>query len=533
MILSMTISQFFARTLKKAGINKVFGIPSYVGLGILKALDEENFDIVLNTHEQNAAHAAEGYFYATNKPAILSIAIGPGITNAATGIANAYIESIPMIVAAARPYSGAIGRNEYHANSGLGRTLDEKSLLKSCCKQVFYIDNINNTQSMILEAIRTCLTGRPGPVYVSIPPELQEHELSNPLILNPHKYLASNISTLSTGDINLIQEEFEKAKKPIIIIGSEVSQLSKNDLKNILKGNCPYLTTYGAKGKVPILDNYLGTIWYANSNPVIETIKESDLILAIGEEFSFFSIRLLGQYILSQKIIQICNYPEEVGKVFGLYKGFTGDVNELVQKIKLPLKPWLPKLKVDRNTTNEFKTLNIIRKLGKLLPDKSVIFADVGNAGYASITDFMLQEDQRFFTTGKFGVCGWSIPSSIGYSTGNNQCPTFTIVGDLSFLMNLQEIANVKKLKTKNNFIVFKNKVPQNITKDQIDTLGKTIQSDLPDVNYEAIARGFGLEFTKFKTISKFESFFKLTNFETNQYIIELDIESDDYPLEE
>lgn len=527
----MKIASYLAQTLKKAGVDKVFGIPSYVGLGLLSELQKAGFEFILNTHEQNACHMAEGYYLANQKLPVVSLAIGPGVTNATTGIANAFIDSIPMIVLAGRAYSSKIGRNEYHANSGYGRTIDERLLIRAITKQGYFLDNKFSAIQLIYDSIRTSLSPRPGPVYLSVPPELQKEETLETKILSPVNYLAQNKTLISDVDLHRIEKQFNQAIKPLIVLGREVSKDNLTNLRKLLTGNCPYFTSYGAKGKVPLLSGYLGTLWYSNSEKIVTALEESDLVLAIGEEFTHFTTYYLGNYLKDKKIIQIVSNPEEIGRAFNLEVGLIGDVSDFVSRLDLEKKTWQPTYQEKENPDQSFNTLNIIKNLGSVAPENAVFFADVGNAGYCAITDLELKETQDFYTAGKFGTCGWSIPTSMGYALGDKTKPTFTITGDLSLNMNMQELANVKSLGIKSNFFLFNNHGPQNITSDQIKEVKTTIQSEISNVQYKNLTEAFGLKYQKINSQTELAIFMQKVDWNNEQYLVEFDLARKDDPL--
>ncbi len=525
----MTISKFFASSIKSSGIDTVFGIPSYVGMGILKSFEEEGFKIILNSHEQNAAHAAEGYYYKTGVPAVISLAIGPGVTNAITGIANAYVESVPMIVIAARAANSFRGRNEYHANSGLGRTLDEYTLLKSCTKAVYYLDNIDNAQSLINDAINTCFGGRPGPIFISIPPELQEKDISIDSFFSLNNIKEDN--QISSDSLNLVAKELNKSERPILVLGSQIRNVDKGKISKLMHLDCPYFTTYGAKGHVPLTSNYLGTAWYCNSEIITDYVNSADLVLAIGEDFSAFSIRAFGSgyNLKNKKLIQINTFPEEIGRVFNVDIGIACSLESFLDGFNPITKYWKVDSLVNFKNGN-YSTLSIIRSLADLLPDNSVFFADVGNAGYASITDLCLKNNQKFYTTGKFGVCGWSLGSALGYSFADRKNPVFSIIGDLSLNMNIGEIASFSKLKTNNHIILFNNRLPQNIAQDQKEVLGHTVQCDMPTIEFSSIAKAYGLKFIQINDDTDLQKLAEL-DYSKSNYLVEVKVDPYDYPL--
>jgi acetolactate synthase-1/2/3 large subunit len=524
----MTGSTYISESLKQAGLTTVFGIPSYVGMQQLAALAASGLKIALNTHEQNAAHMAEGYYLATGKPAIVSLAIGPGLTNALTGIANAYCESVPMIILAGRAAKSWWGRNEYHAQSGIGRTINEKQMIEALVKAAYYPNTIEELKQDIKAAIEEMLTGRPGPVYLSIPQELQTTEAQSSL---PTIELKQPTITLDKDLLAQFEAIYENSAKPVLMFGGEISSDSKQIIRQLMDQNCPYFTSYTGKGKVPILPNYLGTLWYCNSAKIIETLKQADLLVVVGDHLTHFTSRLINAMEDKPAIIQISENQDEIGRVFPVKLGIQAFVPEWLSQINLSHKPWYqPSAK--ELTLKDFSTLAVIQRLGDLAPKNSVFMADVGNAGYAAITDLWMQAGQEFYTPGKFGACGWSTGAAMGYAYGNSERPVMSIVGDLSLLMNGQELANVKKLGTHNTFLVFNNGVPQNITQDQEKELGQTIQAEVPKVDYQKLAESFGLNYSRITNLDELTHFFNQNDFNHNATIVEIVVDKQDYPLD-
>lgn len=528
----MTGSQFIANTLKDAGADTVYGVPSYVGMWLIEALDAQGFDVILNTHEQNAGHMAEGHYLATGKLSVVSLAIGPGVTNAITGITQAFVDSIPMVILAGQANPYWWGRNEYHSHSGIGRNLNESQLLQSCTKAALYCHNSESFPQIVLDAVRTATTDRPGPVYLSIPVGLQTSELSNIPNLTTNTYLADNKVTATKKDIKLIESEFSKSTKPIVMIGGEVSKNDRKILKELLDNNCPYLTSHAGKGKVPILPNYLGTAWYSNSKHLSEALNESDLILVLGDHLTHFTGRIMGGYATDLPIIQVSEYQEEIGRAFTIQSGIHANASDLLSRLKLPKKPWSPTTKQASVDLKSYSTLSIIRQLGDLAPANTVFFADVGDAGYCSITDLKLRKDQDFFTTGKFGTCGYSIPTAIGHAQSDPTRPVVSIVGDLSINMNPQEMATAAKYNTPNTFLVFNNQIPQNITQGQ-EEVGRLIQSDIASVDYSSLAKAYGLDYYLINSLKDLNDFFTTADLNKSTNLVEIKLKAGDYPLVE
>ncbi|MCA9397294.1 thiamine pyrophosphate-binding protein [candidate division WWE3 bacterium] len=527
----LSVVDVLAESLKLAGAEAVFGIPSYVGFGIINALDKSGFTLELNTHEQNAAHMAEGYYYATGKLPILSVAIGPGVTNAVTGIANAFVESVPMIVLVARAADAYIGKNEYHANSGIGRTLDEKQLFQSCTKAQYYLDNPAQSPELIRQAIYTALSGRPGPVVISVPPALQKELVDWPSWLENNGTFALSQSIVSEKDLKSITVLFERSQKPLIILGSEVQHADRRQLERLLGNNCLYITSYGAKGKVPALGNYFGTVWYSNSQDIVELVKESDLVLAIGEHFTHFTVRPITDELRNKNVIQISTYPEEIGRAVTISMGVVGDVSDFISRFSPSKRSWLFSGISNKLNPEDSETLAVLQMLPEIMPDDTVFFGDVGNAGYASITDLVLTSNQEYYTTGKFGVCGYSIPAAIGYSYGNKKRPVASIIGDLSLAMNMQEISNVVKFGTTNTFFVFNNQTPANITEDQLEIAGKEIQSSIGNIDYQLFAQSVGIEYVHVNGSENMREICAGINFSSGSRIVEITIPQTDTPL--
>jgi thiamine pyrophosphate-dependent acetolactate synthase large subunit-like protein len=288
-----------------------------------------------------------------------------------------------------------------------------------------------------------------------------------------------------------------------------------------------------------LLPNYLGTAWYCNSEQIVAAVDQADLILALGEDFTHFTIRIFGEneYEIKKPIIQVYEYKEELDRTFKSKVAIHMPVSEFVAEAKLDKKQWLKeelqnvqKKKIGSN--DEYSTLWCVQNLSRVLPSNAVFFGDVGNAGYASITELTLSEDQKYFTTGKFGVCGWSIPTSMGHAYGEEERATFTITGDLSMNMNGAEVANVKKFGVKSNFIVFNNGKPQNVSIDQGLELGSEVQSELPEINWGHYAVAYGLGHVQIQAINDLENLSAL-DFNDQNYLIEIVVDATDNPLRE
>ena len=522
----MTTAAYLAQSLVANDIDTVFGIPSYTFMNGLRAYKEAGLNLTLNTHEQNAAHAAEGYYLATATPAVLSIAMGPGVTNSITGIANAFAENIPMLITIPTAYSHKIGQNEYHSNSGIGQNIDEYNLLKSVTKSVYKITDQSQATHYIDLAIKDLFTDNLGPVVLIIPPEIQKASVDN----NQATKLTvpSTHEFVSDQQCQAFEDAWSSAQKPIFMLGKEIRQVNRDSLNSLLTDNAPYFSSYQAGGWVPKLPNYLGNVWYCNSKHIETAVAESDLVIAIGEDFTHFTVRAIEADIRKTQLVHINSSIAELGRVFNHSNNHVANLTAVVEFLSsLGKKPNESHYKSGKPNSS---TQKYIRKLAKHLPDNAVFFADVGNAGYTAIAELDLGPEQDFYTSGKFGACGWSIGTSIGYALAQKRV-TFSIIGDLSLNMNIQELANIRKLGARSNVILFNNSTPQNISQDQIDEHGMEFQTDCPRINWDGICQAYGLKYHQIHKMAELSSLAEL-NWEKHQHLIEMKIPKSDRPLD-
>jgi len=395
----------------------------------------------------------------------------------------------------------------------------------SCCKQVFYINSLHNVEQLVYGAIRSVLTGRPGPVVIAIPQELQRADISISDVLMPISYVAEGMVKPDRKIVREVEELFHKASNPLIIFGKGIRNEKIEDIAHIVSGNCPYITSYAAKGSVPVLSNYLGTIWYANADHIYEVLEKADMVLAIGEEFTAFSFNKLKSYHAFSNLVQVHADSNELGRSFACKLAVQSDIHFFLTNIYLTKKAW--NIDSPLKAKKKSDTLSFITSLAQNLPEESTFFADVGNAGYAAISDMDLKEGQKFYTTGKFGLCGWSVPTAIGYAVSSPHSMVLSITGDLSFNMNMQELASLRRYKTKYHAIVCNNHGPQNILRDQVDELSKEIQSEDQQVNYKGIADAYGLIYQKVKEGKEIAELVK----GQKNFLFEIELDRYDYPI--
>lgn len=448
--MKLTGAQIVVECLKKEGVKIIFGYP---GGAIMPVYDvfyqEPSIKHILTRHEQGAAHAADGYARATGNVGVCIATSGPGATNLVTGLANAYLDSIPLVAFTGQVPTNLIGTDAF-------QEVDINGITLPITKNNYVVREVRDLASIIQEAFYIARTGRPGPVLIDLPKDIQ---LAQTEFKYPEKVSLNGYKPTFSGHIQQIKaaaQEISKAKRPVIYAGGGViSSNASSELRDLaFKANIPVTTTLMGLGTFPETHPLsLGMLGMHGTAYANYAISAADLIIALGVRFDDRVTGKLSEFGSQAKIIHIDIDPAEIGKnvlvdipIVGDLKKVLKKINEIIDKKENTewletIKDWKRKYPLKYENNQELKPQYIIEEVYKISEGKAVIVTDVGQHQMWAAQYYQYTMPRTFISSGGLGTMGYGLPAAIGAKIG---CPDKTVIcisGDGSFQMNLQELA--------------------------------------------------------------------------------------------
>ena len=445
-------SEMVITALEKEQAMTVFGYPGGAVLPLYDALYGSSINHILVRHEQGAVHAADGYARATGKPGVVFATSGPGATNLITGIANAYMDSVPMVVFTGQVATSFIGSDAFQEADITGITLP-------ITKHNYLIKSIDELPRAIKEAFHIATTGRCGPVLIDIPKNIQDEtgDFKYPEKIDIPGYRPTTEG--HSGQINRAVKAIKKAAKPLIIGGGGVvrSGGSEHLLELAETGQIPVAMTLmglgGMPGSHPL---FLGMLGMHGTRAANFAVMEADLIIAVGMRFDDRVTGHLESFATGAQIIHIDIDPAEIGKNVKVDIPIVGDVRLILKRMLKSFKSgdttdWLEMVgrwKSDLYSScaadygDVLKTPDVIKAILRSTSGKKAIIAtDVGQHQMWTAQHYCFDEPRTLISSGGLGTMGFGFPAAIGAQIGVPESTVFCIAGDGSFQMNIQELA--------------------------------------------------------------------------------------------
>ncbi|MCS7230231.1 MAG: biosynthetic-type acetolactate synthase large subunit [Candidatus Kryptonium sp.] len=458
--------EIFVRSLIEENVEVVFGCPGNAVLGIFDALMEiagNSIKIIFSRHEAGAVLSASGYARATGKPGVLIVSSGPGASNVVTGIADANMDSIPLVVFTAQVPTKLIGNETF-------QEVDIVGITRPITKHNFLVTKISELMETIKSAFYIATTGRPGPVLVDLPRDVMSEKFifNYPDSVNLRGY--NPVYSAHAGQIKRAAEIINNSSRPVIIAGGGViASNASGELRELVrKINAPITTTLMGQGTYPEDDPLsLGMLgmhgtWYANM-----AVNESDCIIAIG---SRFDERITGdttKFAPNAKKIHIDIDPASISKNVKVDVPIVGDVKDALKKL-IPLvktlntEEWLQKIKkwkiehpIKYQQSKEIKVQYVIEKLRELTGGNAILVTDVGQFQMWTAQFFKFLYPRTHITSGGLGTMGFSLPASIGVATAVKDRPVISLNGNRGVQMNIQEIATISAYNLPIKILIF------------------------------------------------------------------------------
>lgn len=492
-------------SLKKMGVEVIFGYPGGQLIPFYDMLYDADMHHMLVRHEQCAAHAADGYARASGKVGVCLATSGPGATNLVTGIATAFMDSSPILAITGQVPSVLIGNDAFQEADIVGITMP-------ITKHSYQVSNPDLIPSTIKTSFELAKSGRPGPVLIDVPKEVQEGELS--------KFKDSLISTPGysptiKGNIKQIkkaQELIKQSTKPLILAGSGVliSNASEELVEFARLIKAPVMTSLLGKGVIDETDDLsLGMLGMHGRKVANDSINESDLLIAIGTRFSDRTTGKLSDFMQDGKVIHIDIDPAEIGKNVDVDLPIVGDAKHILSSLievlggYKPSDKWASSLKIQKREKYPrisyddvpLKPQSVMKEIGAAINEDTIITTDVGQNQMWAAHFLDIRKPRKFISSGGLGTMGFGLPAAIGAKVACPEDPVVSINGDGGFLMVCQELATIKQYDTPVIITILENRTLgmvyqwQNLLYDE--RYCQTTLNESPD--FVKLAESFGI----------------------------------------
>ena len=448
----LTGAEIVVECLKEQGVDTVFGYPGGAILNIYDALYQHQDEIthILTSHEQGASHAADGYARATGRVGVCLATSGPGATNLVTGIATAYMDSVPVVAITCNVTNSLLGKDSF-------QEIDITGVTMPITKYNFIVKDVNRLATVIRRAFTIAQTGRPGPVLVDITKDVTaapcEYEKQVP------EEIVRQSDTITEQDMDRAVEMIRKASKPFIFVGGgAVLSNASDELRAFAhKIQAPVADSLMGKGAFDGADElYTGRVGMHGTKTSNFGITEADLLIVVGARFSDRVTGNASKFAKNAKILQLDIDPAEINKNIKVDASIIGDVKVILRKLNARLDPvnhdeWIAHiermkdmypLRYDKNLlTGPF----IVQTINEVTGGDAVIVTEVGQHQMWAAQYYQYRQPRTLLTSGGLGTMGYGLGAAIGAKMGCRDKTVINIAGDGCFRMNMNEIATATR----------------------------------------------------------------------------------------
>ncbi len=500
----MNGAQLIITMLERQGITTIAGIPGGANLPLYDALQKSQLiRHVLTRHEQGAGFVAQGMARSTGKPAVCFATSGPGATNILTAIADAYLDSIPIVCITGQVPSSMIGTDAFQEVDTYGMSIP-------ITKHNFLVRSVNELFDVIPRAFTIATSGRPGPVLIDVPKDIQAavtefQKWPDPGVPEPYE-------KSDTTELQKAVEMINTAQRPIFYLGGGVVNSGGGEVARHLaeKSALPTTTTLLGLGSLPANHSLsLGMLGMHAARSTNMALEECDLLIAAGVRFDDRATGKISEFCPDAKVIHMDIDPSEVSKLKTAHAALVGDVKETLATL-LPLvnhrerKEWLTRI---HELQNQYpltipsslvpqKPYGLIRKAASLLAEDAIITTDVGKHQMWTAQVYPFSYPRQFLTSGGLGTMGFGVPAAIGAALANPFRQVVCFSGDGSMQMNIQELATAVEQQVNIKIIIMNNNSLGLVRQQQELFYEKNhFASDFQiDIDFATIAQGFGMK---------------------------------------
>ncbi len=454
--MKLTGAQILIKCLEKEGVEYVFGLPGGAILPTFDALYDSKLKFILVRHEQGATHMADGYARATGRTGVCLVTSGPGATNTVTGLATAFMDSVPVVCITGQVATHAIGSDAFQEADVVGIT-------RPVTKHNYLVKDVKDLARIVREAFYIAKTGRPGPVLIDFPVDVSraemEFEWPENIYIRSYDPSPADSTDLSKAQIEKAAKAIMESKRPCLYVGggAVVSGAHTEILELVEKTGIPITTTVLGLGVFPETHpSSLRMLGMHGTHYANYSVQNSDLLIAVGARFDDRVTGKIDKFAPHAKIIHADIDPASISKVVKVHYPIIGDIkpilkalNGLVGDLRPQMKDWLAQieawkkkhpLKYDQSG-DQIRQEYVIEKIGELTKHKAVVTTGVGQHQMWTAQWYGFTKPRSMITSGGLGTMGYGFPSSIGAKLGRPDETVICIDGDGSFQMTLCELA--------------------------------------------------------------------------------------------
>jgi len=451
--MQMSGAQMVIEALIAEGVDTVFGYPGGAIMNVYDEIYKQNtFQHILNRHEQASVHAAEGYAKATGKVGVAMITSGPGFTNAVTGLADAYMDSVPLVVISGQVPMSLIGTDAF-------QEIDAVGISRSCTKHNYLVTDAADLPRILKEAFYIAASGRPGPVHVDIPKDVTAQIAEFRYDMDVHLETYKPHTKGNPRQIKKVMEAIAKAKRPLFYLGGGIINANAAyEVRELVhKTGIPAVETFMARGTLSYDDPLLvGMLGMHGSYAANMAMSETDLVIALGARFDDRVTGKLSEFAKNAGVIHVDIDPASISKLVNADYPIVGDVKNVVRDML----EHIDTIESDayeswRETIVNFNELHpltfhedserlkpqwVIRRVGELLGEDANISTDVGQHQMWTAQFYPFSRPRQFISSGGLGTMGFGFPAALGVKAGTPEKVSINFTGDGSILMNVQEL---------------------------------------------------------------------------------------------
>ena len=498
-------SEIIAECLLEQGVDTVFGYPGGAVLNIYDALYKYSDKIthILSSHEQGASHAADGYARTTGKCGVVIATSGPGATNLVTGIATAYMDSIPMVAITGNVTNDLLARDSFQEVDICGITLP-------ITKHNFIVKDIKDLANVIRKAFKIAMSGRKGPVLIDIPKDVTGAKCEYEKV-EPEKIINELIS--EQADFNIAADIIKNSKRPMIYMGGGVvsADAEKELLEFAEKIDCPIASSVMGLGGFPSSHRlFMGTIGMHGGYETGKATDNCDLIIAVGARFSDRVAGDREKFGKNAAIIQLDIDKAEINKNVKIDCCVLGDLKDTLKKLSNTVEEikhdeWVAQVEEWGKNSSVTETpksdiyahpYHIIEEVRNLTSDDDIIVTDVGQHQMWVSQKYRFEKPRTWCTSGGLGTMGYGMGAAVGSAVANPDKRVVLFTGDGSFHMNLNELATVRSYNLPIVIVVLNNTVLGMVRQWQKLFYGRRFSQTDPHrkTDFAAVAEGFGIK---------------------------------------
>ncbi|MCB1051650.1 MAG: acetolactate synthase 2 catalytic subunit [Acidobacteria bacterium] len=501
----MNGAHFVVKTLERLGVDTVFGYPGGAIMPLYDALVEARFRHILVRHEQGAALAADAYARASGKVGVCLATSGPGATNLVTGLANAYLDSVPVLAITGQVPTVLMGTDAFQEVDVLGITMP-------IVKHSFLPRTLEDLAWMLPEAYELAQNGRPGPVVLDLPKDLTQAIMPD---ISAGPRLVPQPNPVHPSSLRRAKQLFLEAKRPLAYIGGGVGiAQSETNLVNWLEHTgLPAVTTLKGIGSIPgTHPQCLGMLGMHGTKAANYAVQDCDLLIALGARFDDRATGKLKEFAPLAKVIHVDLDPAEIGKLRGAHVAYSGSFESFFEACSQPpaIDAWQKQCALWKSSNpwrydapgEGIYAPRLLHKLSEATRANAIVTCDVGQHQMWVAQHMNFNSPRQHLSSSGLGTMGYGVPAAIGAQFAHPDRPVICVSGDGSFMMNVQELATISRYKLPIKILLLDNQSLGLVRQwQELFFNGRFSEIDLSDnPDFVQVAESFGIPAMRFES---------------------------------